>query len=78
VRLSLRTQLALATVFITASVVLFVLISSRHQLVEEFARLEGGRDTSSVADAATRLVAWSPGPGLAAGARLRVRVAWGR
>jgi signal transduction histidine kinase len=64
VRLSLRTQLALATVFITASVVLFVLISSRHQLVEEFARLEGGRDTSSVADAATRLVAWSPGPGL--------------
>jgi signal transduction histidine kinase len=60
VRLSLRAQLGLGIVLVTGVIVLLVLASSKRQLVEEFARLEGGRDSSSVVDAAAKLAAWSP------------------
>jgi signal transduction histidine kinase len=60
VRLSLRAQLGLGIVLVTGAILLLVLASSRQQLVEEFARLEGGRDTTFVADAAARLEAWAP------------------
>jgi len=58
--LSLRAQLGLGIVLVTGAIVLLVLASSRRQLVEEFSRLEGGRDTSFVADAAARLAALAP------------------
>ena len=68
VRLSLRAQLTLAIVLVTLAVVAFVLASSRRQLVEEFARVDGGNDTSYVATAAAhglkpgiRTCATSPG-----------------
>jgi len=61
VRLSLRAQLGLGIVLVTGAILLLVLASSRQQLVEEFARLEGGRDTTFVGDAAARLEAWYPG-----------------
>ena len=60
VRLSLRAQLTLAIVLVTLAVVAFVLASSRRQLVEEFARVDGGNDTSYVATAAAWLEAWYP------------------
>ncbi len=59
-RLSLRVQLAVAIVLVTMAVVLLVLASSRHRLVEEFARFEGGHDTTFVAAAAARLEDWYP------------------
>ena len=60
VRLSLRAQLTLAIVLVTLAVVAFVLASSRRQLVEEFARVDGVNDTSYVATAAAWLEAWYP------------------
>jgi signal transduction histidine kinase len=58
VRLSLRAQLSVAIVLVTLAVVALVLASTRRQLVEEFARFDGGSDTTSVARAAERLQAW--------------------
>jgi two-component system sensor histidine kinase BaeS len=60
VRLSLRAQLGLGIVLVTGAIVLIVFASSRRQLVEEFARFEGGRDSSYVVDAAARLAALAP------------------
>lgn len=59
-RLSLRLQLSLAIVLVTVAVVMLVLASSERQLVEEFARFEGGSDTTVVAEAARRLEDWYP------------------
>jgi two-component system sensor histidine kinase BaeS len=63
VRLSLRAQLSVAIVLVTLAVVALVLASSRRQLVEEFARFDGGVDTSYVAQAAARLAAVVPHAG---------------
>lgn len=57
-RLSLRAQLTLAIVLVTLAVMALVLASSRRQLVQEFARLDGGGDTTSVAVAAAAIQAW--------------------
>ena len=59
-RLSLRVQLALAIVLVTVAVVMLVLVSSERRLVEEFARFDGGADTTAVAEGARRLEAWYP------------------
>lgn len=60
-RLSLRVQLGAAIVLVTSAVLALVLASTERRLVEEFARFDGGADTTVVAEAARRLEPWYAG-----------------